>query len=45
MSSDRTANDTIPITLIPGDSIGPECVTAAQRILEAAGAPIDWEDL
>ena len=43
LSPDRIANDTIPITLIPGDGIGPECVDAAQRILEAAGAPIEWE--
>ena len=34
----------IPVTLIPGDGIGPECVTAAQRIVEATGAPIDWEE-
>jgi len=34
----------IPVTLIPGDGIGPECVTAACRIIEATGAPIDWED-
>ena len=34
----------IPVTLIPGDGIGPECVTAARRIVEAAGAPIDWEE-
>jgi isocitrate dehydrogenase len=33
----------IPVTLIPGDGIGPECVVAARRIVEAAGAPIDWE--
>lgn len=31
------------ITLIPGDGIGPECVTAAMRILEAADAPVEWE--
>ena len=29
----------IPVTLIPGDGIGPECVEAACRIIEAAGAP------
>ncbi len=34
----------IPITLIPGDGIGPECVEAAQRIVEAAGASIEWEE-
>jgi isocitrate dehydrogenase len=33
----------IPVTLIPGDGIGPECVAAARRIVEAAGAPIEWE--
>ncbi len=33
----------IPVTLIPGDGIGPECVDSARRIVEATGAPIDWE--
>jgi isocitrate dehydrogenase len=33
----------IPVTLIPGDGIGPECVESARRIVEATGAPIDWE--
>ncbi|GAB4378649.1 MAG: isocitrate dehydrogenase (NAD(+)) [Calditrichia bacterium] len=31
------------ITLIPGDGIGPEVTAAAQRVLEAAGAQIEWE--
>src|SRR3990172_7606447 len=31
------------ITLIPGDGIGPEISEAVQRILEAAGVPIQWE--
>ncbi len=31
------------VTLIPGDGIGPECVASARRIVEASGAPIDWE--
>jgi isocitrate dehydrogenase len=35
---------TIPVTLIPGDGIGPEVVTAARRIIEATGAPIAWEE-
>jgi isocitrate dehydrogenase len=34
----------IPVTLIPGDGIGPECVESARRIVEATGAPIDWEE-
>ncbi len=32
------------VTLIPGDGIGPECVSAARRIIEAAGAPLEWEE-
>jgi isocitrate dehydrogenase len=43
VSRNATAQEPIPVTLIPGDGIGPECVVAAQRILEAAGAPIAWE--
>jgi len=33
----------IPVTLIPGDGIGPAITAAAVRILEAAGAKIDWD--
>jgi isocitrate dehydrogenase len=32
----------IPVTVIPGDGIGPECVRAARRIIDASGARIDW---
>ncbi|HTZ51170.1 MAG TPA: isocitrate/isopropylmalate family dehydrogenase, partial [Spirochaetia bacterium] len=32
------------VTLIPGDGIGPEVVAAARRIVEAAGAKIEWEE-
>ena len=31
------------VTLIEGDGIGPEVTGAACRVLEAAGAPIEWE--
>src|SRR5438034_2118256 len=31
------------ITLIPGDGIGPEIVAATVRVIEAAGAEIEWE--
>ena len=31
------------VTLIPGDGIGPEIADAAVRILDAAGANIEWE--
>jgi isocitrate dehydrogenase (NAD+) len=33
------------VTLIPGEGIGPEVAAAVRRILEAAGAQIDWEEL
>jgi isocitrate dehydrogenase len=32
------------VTVIPGDGIGPECVAAAVRIIEATGAPLAWEE-
>jgi isocitrate dehydrogenase (NAD+) len=31
------------ITLIPGDGIGPEVTAATVRVIEAAGAEIEWE--
>jgi isocitrate dehydrogenase (NAD+) len=34
---------TIPVTLIPGDGIGPEVVSAAVEVIEAAGAKLTWE--
>jgi isocitrate dehydrogenase len=30
------------VTVIPGDGVGPEIVGATRRVLEAAGAPIEW---
>jgi isocitrate dehydrogenase (NAD+) len=32
-----------PVTLIPGDGIGPEVADAAVRAIEATGVPIRWE--
>ena len=32
-----------PITLIPGDGIGPEVTEATRRALDAAGVAIDWD--
>lgn len=32
------------VTLIPGDGIGPEVARATVRLLEAAGAQIEWEE-
>jgi isocitrate dehydrogenase (NAD+) len=31
------------VTLIPGDGIGPEVTGATRQVLEAAGAPIEWD--
>jgi len=31
------------VTLIPGDGIGPEVTAATTAVLEAAGAPLEWE--
>jgi isocitrate dehydrogenase (NAD+) len=33
-----------PITLIPGDGIGPSIVDATLRVLDAAGADLDYDD-
>ena len=32
------------VTLIPGDGIGPEVTQSARRIVEATGAPIEWDE-
>ena len=34
----------IPATLIPGDGIGPEVTEATVRVLDALGAPFDWDE-
>jgi isocitrate dehydrogenase (NAD+) len=34
---------TIPATLIPGDGIGPEIIDATIAVLEALGAPFEWD--
>src|SRR5438270_5793296 len=33
----------IPVTLIPGDGIGPEVVSAAVEVIEASGARLEWQ--
>jgi isocitrate dehydrogenase (NAD+) len=33
----------MPVTLIPGDGIGPEVVNAAVEVIEAAGVKLQWE--
>src|SRR5438128_9311042 len=32
-----------PVTLIPGDGIGPELAEATRRVLDASGAGFEWE--
>jgi len=34
-----------PITLIPGDGIGPEITRVAVRVVEATGVPVVWEEV
>ena len=34
---------TTPVTLIPGDGIGPEVVDAAVQVIDATGVKIDWQ--
>ena len=38
-----TASKSIPATVIPGDGIGPEVTDATLAVLEAVGAPFQWE--
>ena len=34
----------IPVTLIPGDGIGPSITQATVRVLDAVGAPFEWDE-
>ncbi|MEJ2010564.1 MAG: isocitrate dehydrogenase (NAD(+)) [Acidobacteriota bacterium] len=36
---------TVKVTLIPGDGIGPEVSNATVRLLEAAGAELEWVEM
>jgi isocitrate dehydrogenase (NAD+) len=38
-----TIQQPIPATLIPGDGIGPEIVDATLEVLDALGAPFQWD--
>lgn len=44
MNAEKSAKKSHAVTLIPGDGIGPEVVYAAQRIVDATGVKIDWEE-
>ena len=43
MSTSSHDTNKIPATLIPGDGIGPEIVDAAIAVLDAIGAPFEWD--
>jgi isocitrate dehydrogenase (NAD+) len=43
MTQSPHGGNKIPATLIPGDGIGPEIVDAVVAILDALGAPFDWD--
>ncbi len=38
------SGESITCTLFPGDGIGPEIAEAVQKIFEASGAPIEWDE-
>src|SRR5688572_26980666 len=42
--SETDVSTRFSVTLIPGDGIGPEVIAAARAVVEATGAPIDWEE-
>merc|ERR1719507_954946 len=35
----------VPVTLIPGDGVGPEIMDSAQEVLQAMGAKVDFEEV
>ncbi|PWA69883.1 3-isopropylmalate dehydrogenase protein [Artemisia annua] len=47
-SSDRTYSSSssglIPVTLFPGDGIGPEIAESVKQVFTAAEVPIEWEE-
>jgi isocitrate dehydrogenase len=44
MTLPRTSTGKKRVTVIPGDGVGPECVRAAQQLIEAVGSPLEWEE-
>ena len=41
--SKSSSNDARPVTLIPGDGVGPEVIGAAVAVVDATGVKIDWQ--
>ncbi len=39
----RRASTRVPVTLVPGDGVGPEVADAVQAVFKAAGVPVDFE--
>ena len=44
MNHRTTTDGAKRVTVIPGDGIGPEVVTAARRVIDATGVRINWEE-
>jgi isocitrate dehydrogenase len=44
MNAAATTPSSIPVTLIPGDGVGPEIVRSATRLIDATGVRISWEE-
>ena len=36
---------TIPVTLIPGDGVGPELMDSVQLVFKSLGAPVTFETM
>lgn len=45
MGSAANIKNVYPVTLIPGDGIGPEVAAAARRAVDATGVKIEWEEV
>jgi len=43
-SNPSTDNNTHKVTLMPGDGVGPEVVSAAQKLIAQTGVKIDWQE-
>src|SRR5580704_18340744 len=39
----KSSNGARPVTLIPGDGVGPEVIGAAVSVVDATGVKIDWQ--
>lgn len=44
MTIETASSSKVVVTAIPGDGIGRECLSSTQRVIEASGAAITWEE-